>query len=100
MSDSIGTVRRSPDGEHAMRVEREPGSYATWLGTYRKPEGYGLVEYNHWRTDRDVATWEVVYTPPDPIDRVLGYYLEGAWTAETTVAAILRIRNVRFVDIK
>ena len=97
MSDSIGTVRRSTDGEHAMRVEREPGSYSTWLGTYGKREEYG---YNHWLTDRDVATWEVVYTPPDPIDQVLGYYLKGAWTAETTVAAILRIRNVRFVDIK
>lgn len=63
MTDRVGTVRKSPDGVVAVCT----GSYMGWLASV--PEGSG----RWWRSESELAAWEVVYEPPviHPVGTVL-----------------------------
>ena len=64
--------------------------------------GHGVNRYLNRRNAKRWLAAEAHWkrtTVTHPLDNIL-IPDQWGWTAETTVAAILRIRNVRFVDIK
>lgn len=65
--DRVGTVRRSPSGVVAVRVEQESHTGSSWLASLFRDDGPGTkVRFNYWRSDRDVADWEIIHRPPAP----------------------------------
>lgn len=82
MNDPVGTVRVSPDGVVALRSDgegyREPE--ARWLAsTSENRRLLGGAATSWWRSDRDVADWKVVYTPPKPLGTIMRRDVKNGW---------------------
>lgn len=65
-TDRAGTVRISPDGaESAVRTDGDLTDYP-WLASGFKDQRPDGSRYSNWRSDGDVADWEVIHRPPAP----------------------------------
>lgn len=64
MSDRVGTVRRSPDG--VVAVQTDAGFGSTWLASISTDQRPSGTRFSHWRSNKDVADWEVIHRPPAP----------------------------------